>query len=162
VIALDVSPEMIALARARLASCGNVELVLAGATAWRFPEEELDCAVSIATLHHLPFEETLSRLARSLVPGGILVVHDLFRDAGLLDRALYARRGAAPRRAGEATLEVALFARLAKAGLIAFRDGDADRGWRPHPGGGGLRGARVLERGRATRVSRVSGGAAVR
>src|SRR4029077_20257197 len=52
------------------------------------PDGEFDCAVSIAALHHLPFEATLAAMARSLVAGGRLLVHDLFADHGLRDRLL--------------------------------------------------------------------------
>jgi len=84
VIAIDLSPEMIARAPRR----PNLEYRVEDAQTCALPEA--DCIVSAATLHHLPFEETLQKLARALKPGGILVVHDLFRDDGLFDRALSA------------------------------------------------------------------------
>ncbi len=88
VLAIDLSPEMIAVAAERSRAQPNVEYVEADVTSWRFPDEEFDCAVSIATFHHLPFEETLCAVARSLARGGVLVIHDLFRDQGFIDRLL--------------------------------------------------------------------------
>jgi len=82
--AIDLSPKMIARARACVPP--RVELVVADVTRWPFPDEKIDCAVTIATLHHLPFEETLARLAGALTPGGRLLVHDLVRDHGIVDR----------------------------------------------------------------------------
>ncbi len=110
VTAIDLSPKMIE--RARAAGGDNIDYRVADAVAWPFPDREMDCAVSLATLHHLPFETTLTAMARSLRPGGLMLVHDLFRDesvadhflAGLalaarLPRRIFARRPSAEARA---------------------------------------------------------------
>jgi SAM-dependent methyltransferase len=88
VLAIDLSPEMIAVAAERSRAHANIDYVVADVTAWPFSVEEFDCAVSIATFHHLPFEPTLAAVARALAPGGVLLVHDLFRDDGVVDRLL--------------------------------------------------------------------------
>lgn len=89
VTAVDLSPQMIRLARARTAGCENVEYLLGDLM--RLPlRAEYDCVVSVATLHHLPLAPALGRMKDALRPGGVLVVHDLFADAGLLDRSLSA------------------------------------------------------------------------
>jgi trans-aconitate 2-methyltransferase len=72
VLAIDQSPDMVALARTRLGGraevwCQDVlELEL---------EEPVDAVVSTATLHWVPDHDRLwSRLARALRPGGVLEV----------------------------------------------------------------------------------------
>src|SRR5882762_3164379 len=59
VTALDLSPEMIRVARSRSAECANIEFQVADALAWDFPVAHLDCMVNIATLHHLPLREMI-------------------------------------------------------------------------------------------------------
>jgi SAM-dependent methyltransferase len=90
VTALDLSPEMIRLAKARSAGYPNVEYRLGDVMRLPLPAEGYDCIVSIATLHHLPLEQALLKLKDALKPGGTLVIHDLTADDGLLDRGLSA------------------------------------------------------------------------
>jgi ubiquinone/menaquinone biosynthesis C-methylase UbiE len=92
VLALDLSPEMIRIARARSAQFPNIEFEVADVCDRAFPEESFDCIASIATLHHLPLCEMLLRMKASLKPGGVLLVLDLFESErnlfkleGLLD-----------------------------------------------------------------------------
>src|SRR2546423_12311609 len=54
VLALDLSPEMIRLARERSAKCPNIEFQAADVLDRSLPVEDFDCIASIATLHHLP------------------------------------------------------------------------------------------------------------
>jgi SAM-dependent methyltransferase len=92
VLALDLSPEMIRLARAREPRRANLELELADVSHWPFPRERFDCIASIATLHHLDPRELLGRMREALRPGGVLLVLDLVADESWLDLA---RSGAA-------------------------------------------------------------------
>jgi ubiquinone/menaquinone biosynthesis C-methylase UbiE len=85
VLALDVSPEMIRLARERSSQFSNIEFQLADVLALNLPTESFDCIASIATLHHLPLREVLSKMKSALKPGGVLLVLDLFEPAGLSD-----------------------------------------------------------------------------
>jgi len=87
VLALDLSPEMIRVARAREPQRPNLEFQLADASAWPFPSERFDCIASIATLHHLDPRALLPRLRDALLPGGVLLVLDLVSNEGLLDLA---------------------------------------------------------------------------
>jgi hypothetical protein len=48
---------------------------------------ESNCIASIATLHHLPMAEMLTRMRSALKPGGALLVLDLYRQDGLGDIA---------------------------------------------------------------------------
>jgi ubiquinone/menaquinone biosynthesis C-methylase UbiE len=73
VTAIDLSPAMLEEARKRVPD--NVELVLGDAMELELAD--FDCAVSIATLHHLELAPMLRKLRRALKPGGVLVIHDL-------------------------------------------------------------------------------------
>ncbi|HVS20901.1 MAG TPA: class I SAM-dependent methyltransferase, partial [Pyrinomonadaceae bacterium] len=57
VVALDLSPEMIRVARSRSAEFPNIEFHVADAILWNFPATHFDCIATIATLHHLPLRE---------------------------------------------------------------------------------------------------------
>ena len=85
VLVLDLSPEMIRLARERWARFHNVEFEVAAVLTREPPAERFDCVATIATLHHLPVEEALTKMKRALKPGGVLLVLDLFRPEGLSD-----------------------------------------------------------------------------
>jgi SAM-dependent methyltransferase len=88
VLALDLSPEMVRIARGRSARYPNIAFEVADVTSRQLPADRYDAVASIATLHHLPFEATLSRLARSLKPGGTLLVLDLYDRSGPGDRLM--------------------------------------------------------------------------
>jgi SAM-dependent methyltransferase len=70
VLALDLSPEMIRIARERSAQFPNIEFELADIRDRPLPIEGFDCIATIATLHHLPIAETLLKLKTALKPGG--------------------------------------------------------------------------------------------
>jgi len=96
VLALDLSPEMIRIARQRSTQFTNIEFRVADVMS-AFPTETFDCIASLATLHHLPLRETLSRMRDSLKIGGVLLVLDLFdrernvfKPEGLFDSILNA------------------------------------------------------------------------
>ena len=95
VTALDLSPEMIRVARSRSAEYANIEFCVADAMSRDFPAAHFDCIASIATLHHLPLREMILKLKAALKPGGVLLVLDLFEPernlftgAGLADTFL--------------------------------------------------------------------------
>jgi ubiquinone/menaquinone biosynthesis C-methylase UbiE len=85
VLALDLSPQMIQVARERSRPYSNIDFRVADVTTWQFPAKRFDCIASIATLHHLPFGETLANMKRALKPGGALLILDLFQGQGPLD-----------------------------------------------------------------------------
>jgi ubiquinone/menaquinone biosynthesis C-methylase UbiE len=85
VLALDLSPEMIRLARERSAQFTNIEFQLADVRDVQLDFETFDCIASIATLHHLPLAEMLLKMKAALKPGGVLLILDLFEPVGLLD-----------------------------------------------------------------------------
>jgi len=85
VLALDLSPQMIRLAQERSARFNNIEYQVADVLKYELPVDHFDCIGSIATLHHLPLEETLSRMKVALKVGGTLLILDLFKAESLSD-----------------------------------------------------------------------------
>lgn len=82
VVAVDVSPVMLAVLRQRLASAGvtNVEPVQAGFLSYHHQGAPVDFVYSRHALHHLPdFWKVvaLERIAAMLRPGGVLLLRDL-------------------------------------------------------------------------------------
>lgn len=76
--ALDLSSEMIRVAQARSAGLENLSFQCADVMTCDLPDNEFDCIVTIATLHHLPLDEVLWKLRRAVRPRGVLLVVDLF------------------------------------------------------------------------------------
>ena len=106
VLGLDLSPEMVRIARERSVDLLNIEYSLVDVLEWTFPAERFDCIASIATLHHLPLEEMLKKMKNALKPGGVLLILDLFKASGLSDLLLSA-----------AAFPASFFMRLGKTGL---------------------------------------------
>jgi SAM-dependent methyltransferase len=88
VLALDLSPEMIRIARAHSAHLTNIEFQIADVMSHDLPPESFDCIATIATLHHLPLREALMKMKSALKPGGVLLILDLFKAAGVTDALL--------------------------------------------------------------------------
>jgi SAM-dependent methyltransferase len=80
VLALDLSPEMIRIARAQSAHLSNIDFQIADVMSYDLPPESFDCIASIATLHHLPLCEIFLKMKAGLKPGGILLILDLFES----------------------------------------------------------------------------------
>ena len=86
VVGLDLSAEMIRVARARSSRFENLEFQLADATTWDFSRSHFDFICSIATLHHLDQRQLLPKIKDGLKPGGVLVILDLVESSGLMER----------------------------------------------------------------------------
>ena len=54
VLGIDLSPEMLRMARERSTNYANMDYQQRDFMAWDVPAESFDCIASIATLHHLP------------------------------------------------------------------------------------------------------------
>jgi len=78
VTAMDLSPEMIRVARTHSAHFPNIDYLLADVSEYDFPANHFDCIATVATLHHLPLRAVLLKLKQALKPGGSLLVLDLF------------------------------------------------------------------------------------
>ncbi len=85
VLALDLSAEMLSLARERSAAFPNIEYVQADVLTYPLPADYFDGIASIATLHHLDLADVLPILKAALKPGGVLLVLDLFQARTLSD-----------------------------------------------------------------------------
>lgn len=107
VVALDVSPRMIEIAKERSRPYSNIDFQVADATRWPFPFYTFDCVASIATLHHLPIEEMLLKMRGTLRVGGTLAILDLYESTGWRDVL-----------AGTAAVPASLALRLIKTGRL--------------------------------------------
>ena len=85
VLGVDLSPEMIARARAKSQGVGGVTFLCADFLSEELEGRTFDAVVSVATLHHVPPHAGLAGLARLVRPGGRLIVQDLRVTDGLLD-----------------------------------------------------------------------------
>jgi len=95
VTAIDLSAQMIRVARSRSSAFSNIEFEIDDIVTRELPESQFDCIASIATLHHVPIRNVLLKLKQALKPGGSLIVLDLseperniFRARGLADAIL--------------------------------------------------------------------------
>ena len=88
VVAIDLSSEMIRVARSRSSRFDNLEFQLADAMTWNFPQSHFDFICSIATLHHLHQRELFVKIKEALKPGGVLVVLDLVESNSVVERML--------------------------------------------------------------------------
>ena len=86
VAGLDLSAEMIRVARSRSSQFENLEFQLADAMTWDFPQSHFDFVCSIATLHHLEQRELLLKIKNALRPRGVLAVLDLLQSDSLTER----------------------------------------------------------------------------
>ena len=83
VVALDLSPEMIRLARVRSSGHSNIDYRVADITQTHLPVAAFDVVISVAAVHHVPLTETVERLAAAVRPGGWLLIQDLVARRGL-------------------------------------------------------------------------------
>jgi 2-polyprenyl-3-methyl-5-hydroxy-6-metoxy-1,4-benzoquinol methylase len=77
VTAIDLSSQMIRVARSRSAHFPNIKFEIDDIMTRQLPESEFDCIASIATLHHVPARAVLLKIRDALKPGGGLIVLDL-------------------------------------------------------------------------------------
>jgi SAM-dependent methyltransferase len=77
-LALDLSPQTIQLARERSTDFATIDFEAADALSWAFSPEQFDYIVSIAALHHMPMEVILPKMKEALAKGGTLVVLDIY------------------------------------------------------------------------------------
>jgi ubiquinone/menaquinone biosynthesis C-methylase UbiE len=80
-VGLDLSPDLLARARTRLAGADNVRLARGNAEALPFPDASFDTVYGCSVLHHLDLVAGLREAWRVLRPGGRLV----FSEPNLLN-----------------------------------------------------------------------------
>jgi len=88
VIGIDLSAEMIRVARSRSNWFENLEFELADAMSWKFAQSHFEFICSIATLHHLEQRQLLPKIKDALKPGGVFVLLDLVASSGITERML--------------------------------------------------------------------------
>ncbi|MFJ6573792.1 class I SAM-dependent methyltransferase [Streptomyces sp. NPDC091292] len=84
---VDVDPAIVAQAR-DLTPPGAPVTFTTGDAGTDLPSGPYDVITCVATIHHLPFTDTLALLRRHLAPGGTLVVVGLYRERSLGDHLL--------------------------------------------------------------------------
>lgn len=85
VLALDLSPHMIEIAKESSNQYRNIDFQVADVMTQQFRPGQFGCITSIATLHHLPFEPILFKMKNALKVDGTLLVLDLFKPESLAD-----------------------------------------------------------------------------
>lgn len=80
VIGIDISPELMQLARQRLSSYGMAATLQEGsAYATGLPDESVDVVFSMALLHHLDLPAARHEIHRILRPGGLFILREPIR-----------------------------------------------------------------------------------
>jgi SAM-dependent methyltransferase len=82
-LAIDLSPQMIRLARERSGRHTNIDFVRGDVLTYRLQDNQFDCIATLTTLHHLPAETVLRKIREALKPGGVFVCLDLYRRSDL-------------------------------------------------------------------------------
>ncbi len=85
VLAIDLSTQMIRLARMRSQLYPNIDFVNGDVLAHQLPANQFDCIATLTTLHHLPIETILRKIRKALKPRGIFVCLDLYQRSNLSD-----------------------------------------------------------------------------
>ena len=87
VIALDISPDLIRVARQRLIvnnSMPNVELIVGSAHALPLPDDSVDIVFGMAILHHLDLALSANEVKRVLRRGGRAIFKEPVRNSKLI------------------------------------------------------------------------------
>lgn len=82
---VDQAPEVIATARALSQDVPNIDYVEAALASHDLGDRRYDYISCIASIHHMPFAETITRLREALTPGGVLVIVGCYRQASWAD-----------------------------------------------------------------------------
>jgi len=85
VLAIDLSTQMIRLAKASSKLYPNIDFIEGDVMAYHLPDNQFDCIATLATLHHLPTESILGKIRKALKHGGVFVCLDLYQRSSLTD-----------------------------------------------------------------------------
>jgi len=85
VLAIDLSPQMIRLARENSKLYPNIDFVTGDVMTYHLPDNQFDCIATLTTIHHLPTETILRKIRKALKPGGIFICLDLYQRYNLHD-----------------------------------------------------------------------------
>ena len=88
IIALDISAELLDVARKRLEvnGCGGVDLLLGSAHSLPLPDESVDVIFGMAILHHLDLESASREVLRVLKKGGRAIFEEPVRNSKIVAR----------------------------------------------------------------------------
>jgi ubiquinone/menaquinone biosynthesis C-methylase UbiE len=88
IIALDISAELLGVARKRLEmnGCKDVELLIGSAHCLPFPDESVDIIFGMAILHHLELDLASREVCRVLKRGGRAIFEEPTRNSKLVAR----------------------------------------------------------------------------
>ncbi|HEY5946560.1 MAG TPA: class I SAM-dependent methyltransferase, partial [Kofleriaceae bacterium] len=81
ITAIDLAPRMIDVARVR--TNANLGIEYRVADFMELSPRGFDVVVAINTLHHLPLAVAAERMAQAVVPGGLVLIADLFDARGV-------------------------------------------------------------------------------
>jgi len=81
-LGVDVSPQMIDLARARTGADARIEYCVADIMTDTFAERSFDFVMTINMVHHVVLADVVPRLARLVAPGGVLLIQDVVTRSG--------------------------------------------------------------------------------
>jgi SAM-dependent methyltransferase len=106
VVAIDVSPELLEIARANY-SAPNVHYQTENAYALSYPDAAFDSVVGSSVLHHLEVEEALRNIYRVLKPGGTI----FFTEPNMLNPQIAVQKNVPwiKRKLGDSPDETAFF-----------------------------------------------------
>ena len=85
VLAIDLSPQMIRLARESSKLCPNIDFIEGDVMTYQLRDNQFDCIASLTTLHHLPMTGILKKIKKALKPGGVFICLDLYQRSNLND-----------------------------------------------------------------------------
>jgi ubiquinone/menaquinone biosynthesis C-methylase UbiE len=85
VLAIDLSPQMVRVARERSELHPNIAYVAGDVMTHPFADNQFDCIATLTTLHHLPTEIILRKIGAALKPGGVFVCLDLYQRSDPTD-----------------------------------------------------------------------------
>ncbi len=85
VLAIDLSPQMIRLARTRSKLCPNIDFIEGDVMTYELSDNQFDCVATLTTLHHLPITDILKNIKKALKPGGKFVCLDLYQRSNFSD-----------------------------------------------------------------------------
>lgn len=83
ILALDLSPEMVARARQKNSGMSDVSFVCGDFLGRDFQDQQFDCVISSAALHHMDTDAGVKHMTQLITPGGRLILHDMRSDAKL-------------------------------------------------------------------------------
>lgn len=83
ITAIDLAPRMIDVARVRTSA--NLGIDYRVADFMELSPRGFDVIVAINTMHHLPLASAAERMARAVVPGGLVLIADLFDARGICE-----------------------------------------------------------------------------